>query len=154
MSTVGQKSAGEGGTTGDLREQVGAQCNAVNHLATAIAQLYGDYAKIFHDGSAERLLEQVGKRTAAFMETLGDMLNATDSYSEDDDWLEPVFKEAQRRWPQPEPVNTPAELIEALKETEKYLVADANSKSEGAPSEQVRLLVRVRKAIALAERGA
>lgn len=83
----------------DKRKQVEMQCKAVAHMATAIATVYGDYVTIFETGNADRLIDQVGKRTASFMETLGDMLNATDATDETDEWLTPVFEEAQRLWP-------------------------------------------------------
>ena len=83
----------------DKRNQVALQCRAVCHMATAIAQIYSDYEKMFLDGAAEKLIDQVGARTASFMEDLGNMLNANDSCTEEDEWMEPVFREAHRLWP-------------------------------------------------------
>jgi len=82
----------------DDQKQVALQCKAVAHLATAIAQIHTDYEKMFGDGKMSGLADQVGKRTAAWMETLGEMLNSIDAAEEEDEWLEPIFREAQRRW--------------------------------------------------------
>lgn len=82
------------------QEQVTQQCKAVAHMATAIAQVHSDYEHILsgrsHDDS---FLEIVGRRTASFMEQLGNMLNAMDACEAEDRWMAPIFKEAQRRWP-------------------------------------------------------
>lgn len=81
------------------REQLIKQCDAVRHMAEAIARIHGDYGKMFRSGAADQLIDQVGKRTARLMETLGDVLNGIDAVTEEDDWLKPVFKNTQRlRW--------------------------------------------------------
>ena len=86
------------------RAQVLAQCRVVAHLALNLADLYVDYAKLFEQpSSADDLIDQVGERTASFMEKLGDMLNATDAVSEDDAWVNPIFEAAHRLWPQEPP---------------------------------------------------
>lgn len=86
------------------REQVAKQCDAVRHLATVLAGLHEDYAKVMRDtraaSAADHLADLVGRRTAYFMEALGDMLNGMDAASEEDGWLDQIFEEAQRRWPQ------------------------------------------------------
>jgi hypothetical protein len=79
--------------------QVSKQCSAVRHLAAVIAAVYGDHARMFADGAGEQIAERVGRRTAALMETLGDILNGMDAVTTDDDWLTPIFEEAHRRWP-------------------------------------------------------
>ena len=85
----------------DKRKQVALQCKAVSHMAKAIAEIYSDYEAMFErDGGMRGLEDQVGKRTAAWMETLGDMLNGIDAAMPEDDWMAPVFEEAQRLWPQ------------------------------------------------------
>jgi hypothetical protein len=82
------------------RTQVIVQCNVVVHLASVIARLHADLAEIYsHPNTSPGILEAAGKRTASFMEQIGDMLNAVDAVTEEDEWTEPVFKEAQRRWP-------------------------------------------------------
>ena len=84
----------------EKREQVVAQCNAVSHLAAVLEKVHADFARIIQDGGrSDLILEQVGQRTASFMEQLGDMLNAMDACTEDDDWLEPIFEKAQQLWP-------------------------------------------------------
>ena len=81
--------------------QVAKQCEAVAHLATALAQVSTDYANIFKACPVGHLVEQVGQRTAHQMEVLGDILNGMDAITNDDKWLDPIFAEAQRLWPQP-----------------------------------------------------
>jgi hypothetical protein len=86
----------------DLRKQVAAQCKAIAHMATAIAQINADYERMLSDPGSKALdgiEETVGERTAAWMETLGDMLNSIDAVEKEDAWMGPVFREAQRRWP-------------------------------------------------------
>lgn len=80
-------------------EQVSAQCRAVAHLAREISDLYRDHAEVMRHPNSVSILDLVGARTAAFMEQLGEMLNATDAATEDDDWLEPIFAKAQELWP-------------------------------------------------------
>lgn len=80
-------------------KQVADQCRAVRHMAEALAKLHDDYAIMFDSGAAENLVDQVGKRTAGLMETLGDILNGMDAVTEEDDWITPIMHEAQRRWP-------------------------------------------------------
>ena len=85
----------------EKREQVAKQCEAVAHMATALARVNADYSKMFRDGHMDTLIEQVGKRTAHLMEVLGDVFNGMDAVDGDEDaWMDPVFKEAQRLWPQ------------------------------------------------------
>lgn len=81
------------------RDQVAAQCKVVAHLARAIAGVHADYERLMASGRSDQLLDQVGRRTASFMERLGNMLNAMDAASEDDAWVDPIFEEAQRLWP-------------------------------------------------------
>ena len=81
------------------RKQVAEQCKAVAHMATALAQVHTDYANSVVPISGDEHVEQVGKRTAAFMETLGDMLNGMDAVDSSDDWMKPVFAGAHRLWP-------------------------------------------------------
>jgi len=81
--------------------QVAKQCEAVAHLATALAQVSTDYAKMFKACPVGHLVEQVGQRTAHQMEVLGDILNGMDAITDKDKWLDPIFAEAQRLWPAP-----------------------------------------------------
>lgn len=83
----------------EKRKQVSAQCSAVAHLATALAQVCNDYAVMFAGDAMKGLEDQVGKRTARQMEVLGDILNGMDAVSEDDDWLTPIFEKAHELWP-------------------------------------------------------
>jgi hypothetical protein len=83
----------------DKRSQVVAQCKVVAHLAEALLGIHADYAKIIGGGQIDQILDQVGPRTASFMQQLGDMLNSIDGCTKDDEWTHPIFEEAQRRWP-------------------------------------------------------
>lgn len=80
------------------RKQVADQCRAVAHMAKVIAQVHADYAKMFDAGCADAIHEIVGRRTAEFLEELGDMLNGMDAVTEEDEWVNPIIREAQRRW--------------------------------------------------------
>jgi hypothetical protein len=82
-------------------EQVSKQCRAVAALARNLAEVHEDYAGLFGPGSPSTIADMVGRRTAAFMETLGDMLNGMDAVDENHAWMTPVFAEAHRRWPVP-----------------------------------------------------
>jgi hypothetical protein len=83
--------------------QIAAQCRAIVHMAMCITQLHLDKACMFSNPACNDAMTDiadiVGERTASFMEQLGDMLNAMDAVTEDDEWLTPIFEEAQRRWP-------------------------------------------------------
>lgn len=84
----------------DKRKQVAEQCRVVVHLAEAIAGVYKDYASAFPTGDMDRLIDQIGNRTARLMEKFGDILNGMDAVTEEDDWTAPIFAEAHRLWPQ------------------------------------------------------
>lgn len=83
----------------DLREQVAKQCDAVAHMAKIIGALASDYAKLFRDGSMSGLEDQVGYRSAYQMEALGNMINGVDAAEKEDVWMDPIFEEAHRLWP-------------------------------------------------------
>jgi hypothetical protein len=83
----------------DKREQVALQCAAVAHLAQALAGVRSDYVALVRSGALDQLLDQLGAETAQQMEMLGDILNGMDAVADDDEWLTPVFAEAQRLWP-------------------------------------------------------
>ncbi len=87
--------------TPEIMKQVAAQCEVVAHLAKALAAVHEDYATLFSSGDRgpQQIAGMVGSRTAAFMETLGDMLNGMDACDEEDEWTDPIFREAQRLWP-------------------------------------------------------
>lgn len=82
-------------------KQIADQCRAVAHMARALESVHRDYAMMFDDSPAfvASIADMVGRRTASFMEQLGDMLNAMDAVSEEDEWIEPVFRSAQEMWP-------------------------------------------------------
>jgi hypothetical protein len=82
-------------------KQIAAQCKVIVHLCKALAEVHADYAIMFDAGGKgpENIAELVGERTARLMEDLGDILNGMDAVTEDDDWTDPIFAEAQRLWP-------------------------------------------------------
>ena len=63
-------------------DQVAKQCKAVVILATAIAEVHTNLAEIVVSGHASLIFDQIGKRSAAIMESLGDFLNAMDAASD------------------------------------------------------------------------
>lgn len=82
-----------------LSKQVADQCRVVAHLATALARVHSDYAALIEAGSMSDLHDRIGRRSAALMERLGDILNGMDATSAEDEWTYPVFEEAQRLFP-------------------------------------------------------
>lgn len=91
-------------TKQQLRLQVANQCRAVAELAAALAEVHRQVASAYEHGNGDTTLDMVGRRTAGFMETLGDWLNNMDAAEVSPDWLVDVFAEAQRLYPQqPEP---------------------------------------------------
>lgn len=87
-------------TDAEKQAQVSAQCRAVAHLARALAQVHEDKARLLDLPQAYPPVDFVGKSTARYMETLGDILNGMDAVDEKEDaWLDPIFREAQRLWP-------------------------------------------------------
>ena len=58
----------------ERQEQARLQCKALVHLGKALAETYAGYAEC---GVPDILLEQVGERTAAYMEMYADMLNGS-----------------------------------------------------------------------------
>ena len=81
----------------DEREQIADQCKAVAHMAQALADVYSAKEHILREGY-QRTVGIVGPESAALMETLGNVLNGMDAVTEDDAWLDPIFKEAQKRY--------------------------------------------------------
>lgn len=77
-------------------KQVADQCRVVAHLATAIAQVHTDKARLFAANGAPSIVDYVGRHTAHLMETLGDILNGMDAVEEEDDWVDPIFEKAHR----------------------------------------------------------
>lgn len=88
----------------DKRKQVADQCRVVAHLAKAIHEVYSDKARIFASDAKgpDDIVDIVGKWSAAHMESLGELLNGMDAADEDDDWTAPIFRNAQKIWPQSE----------------------------------------------------
>lgn len=84
-----------------LCEQIAHQYRCVTHLCNAIATVHRETEgsiRSFPPG----MLDDLGRRSAGIMETLGDILNGMGANDDAEDaWTHPVFKEAQRRWPTP-----------------------------------------------------
>lgn len=87
--------------------QIQAQCKAVAHMASVIANLHTDKAKLFTEcpEAMQDIADFTGARTASLLETLGDILNGMDAVDSDEDgWINPIILEAQKRWPaEPKP---------------------------------------------------
>ena len=87
----------------DRRAQVAAQYLVVAALCDAVADVHRDMAQLFRLPSphaSDDIVELCGNRSAAFMEKLGDMLNAMDAADPSDVWMNAIFRVAQRLWPQ------------------------------------------------------
>lgn len=81
--------------------QAREQCRVVAHLARALAEIHEDRVRLY-DACPDNMRETVfidGPRSAAIMESLGDMLNGMDAAMPEDEWTTPIFQEAQRLWP-------------------------------------------------------
>jgi hypothetical protein len=89
-------------TDDEKRQQVADQCKVVAHLAKAIHEVYSDKARMFEANATDLfdLIEMNGKRSAALMETFGNILNGMDAVEDDDAWVDPIFRKAQELWPQ------------------------------------------------------
>lgn len=83
----------------EIRSQVISQCKTVEHLAYVLARLHSDKALLFAQGFAPDILNMIGQETAAYMETLGDILNGMDAVTEEDERFAPIFEEAHQLWP-------------------------------------------------------
>lgn len=87
----------------EKQDQLVQQCKVVAHLANAIMQVHLDLADIYEQiPHTDAQVDHVGNRTARLMETLGDVLNGMDAVdAEEDGWVNPVFEEARRLFPNP-----------------------------------------------------
>ena len=67
----------------EKREQLVKQLEAVAYLATALAGVSADLAKVYGDPRTklDGIEDMIGNRTAHQMEVLGDILNAMDTLS-------------------------------------------------------------------------
>jgi hypothetical protein len=135
----------------EKRKQVADQCRAVAHLATALAQVSEDWAKMLAaPGGADELLDMVGDRSAGHMETLGDILNGMDAIDDDDGWIDPIFEKSHEMFPQQDEMEIAIyAAADAARQDERdktieecAKVADACAKSAEfaeMPAAQVRL---------------
>jgi hypothetical protein len=98
--------------------QVADQCDAVAHMAEALARVHRDKAKMFRQGILSEIIAMNGEETAGYMEWLGETLNNMDATDEKDDaWLAPVFERAHAL----------AQGIEARSDTTRSGVAEGES---------------------------
>lgn len=89
-------------TNDEKDAQVGDQCEAVAILATGIATVHTELARMFRDGEgmSPAYCAIVGKRTARLMEELGDILNEMDAADDKEiEKLTPIFDVAHELWP-------------------------------------------------------
>lgn len=90
---------------GQKNKQASDQCRVVVHLAKALIEVFSEHARMLGERSVDDITptttEIIGRRSAAIMETLGDILNGMDAVSEDDGWVDPIFEKAQELWPNP-----------------------------------------------------
>lgn len=80
-------------------DQVAKQCRAVVTLANAIAKVHSEVAEYVVNGHASLILDQIGSRSAAIMEDIGNYLNDMDAVTEDDENLDDVFEMARKMFP-------------------------------------------------------
>lgn len=83
----------------EKRIQVLNQCKVVVALAEIIAGIRKNYVVLLEDPDCILPLDIIGKMTAVQMERLGDIINGMDAATEEDGWMAPVFKMAQKLWP-------------------------------------------------------
>lgn len=81
------------------REQLVDQARGVAHLAQQIANVHRELSSAYAATNSEGLIDIAGRRTASFLERLGDMLNEMDACSEDDEWVNPILENARQVWP-------------------------------------------------------
>lgn len=82
----------------ETTERLARQCDAVAHMAKALADLHVQKARLHRmcPGAAADVEPVVGPETASLMQTLGDILNNLDAVVEEDAWTNPIIEEAQR----------------------------------------------------------
>lgn len=76
-------------------QQVADQYRAAGHLAKALSELCEDMSKHVHP----KLVDIQGPRTHSWMEKLGDMINGVDAFTEEDEWVNPIFDRAREVFP-------------------------------------------------------
>lgn len=81
------------------RNQVADQCRAVAHMADALSDIYTCNEKMIRAEMMDELISEIGFRSAALMEELGDILNGMDAVTEEDDWVNPIFEKSKELYP-------------------------------------------------------
>lgn len=82
------------------RRQVTAQFRVIAHLCKQIGHVHEQLAEMHEAAAVEKLLDMHGADTAYRMEVLGNMANAMDIVTDEDAWVDPIYAEAHKRWPQ------------------------------------------------------
>lgn len=82
------------------RRQVTAQFRVIAHLCKQIGRVHEQLAEMHEAAHIASLLDMHGVDTAYRMELLGNMANNMDIVTDEDAWLDPIYAEAQKRWPQ------------------------------------------------------
>lgn len=101
----------------EKRQQVVAQYRVIAHLCKQIGRVHEQLAEMHEDGHADQLLDMVGRDTADRMEVLGNMANNMDIVTDDDAWLDPIYMEAHKRWPQPRVRSGTMERLKSLEQS-------------------------------------
>ena len=89
-----------GASPDNRRAQLAAQYLVVASLCETLADVHRDMARLHQMSSRmDEIVELCGKRSASFMEKLGNMLNAMDAADEADAWMDEIFEVAHQMWP-------------------------------------------------------
>lgn len=84
----------------EKRRQVTAQFRVIAHLCKQIGRVHEQLAEMHESGHIPTLLDMHGADTAYRMELLGNMANNMDIVTDEDAWVDPIYAEAHKRWPQ------------------------------------------------------
>ena len=84
-------------------KQLALQCRVVRLLCASVSEAHKGYAEMLGIGCSAASLESIGRRSARAMEALAEVVKAMQLDDEDDEWMVPVFAEARRRFPEPNP---------------------------------------------------
>lgn len=82
------------------RRQVTAQFRVIAHLCKQIGHVHEQLAEMHEGAYGDKLLDMHGADTAYRMELLGNMANNMDIVTQEDAWVDPIYAEAHKRWPQ------------------------------------------------------
>lgn len=89
-------------STPERRAQVIKQTQRIAELATGLARIYSGYDSFVREACDDAAVERIGERTARHLEMLIEICAPTTGETEEYLELfrqEPVFREAQKMWP-------------------------------------------------------